>query len=305
MPDGGSIQSSLEPTAPFLKWAGGKRWIARFVAELLCNSRRHFEPFAGSAACFFATRTRQAYLSDDNEELINCYRVVRDNGKGLIDCLKSLKIDRRTFNRIRSASPPSRLERAVRFIYLNRTAFNGLYRVNREGHFNVPFGCKPTTMLCDASSLLACASRLQGVRLEASDFSVALKHVRAADAVYIDPPYTVKHNDNAFRRYNERIFSWDDQVRLAGIAGTLATRGARLVITNALHPDVTAMYSRRHFLGLRIVRASNMAASSLKRGSCEELLLVSHATASSLRSVKQLASDLLPRGASAVRLPAG
>jgi DNA adenine methylase len=138
-----SDPSSLtEPLEPFLKWPGGKRWLIPRLVGLVDNIeiRRYFEPFAGGAALYFALRPRHAILSDINADLINTYRQVKYHVPEIIKRLKRLPVDQKTFYSIRAEEPTVRLDRAVRFLYLNRTAFGGIYRLNRQGRFNVPFG---------------------------------------------------------------------------------------------------------------------------------------------------------------------
>jgi DNA adenine methylase len=297
------LQRTIDgPISPFLKWAGGKRWIAGLVAAILNSQSRYVEPFLGSAACFFSTNCQSAVLADNNDELMNCFRVVRDNPRGLITRLSSLTIDRRTFRQIRATTERSNLNRAVRFLYLNRTAFNGIYRVNRLGQFNVPFGCKPTTVVCDNNAIVQCSQRLRRVDLLTCDFRAVLGTILRSDSLYIDPPYTVKHNNNAFRRYNECIFSWDDQVSLAASTNRLAARSVPIVITNAFHQDVMALYSASGFYAFMVSRHSNMAANSTKRGPCEELLLVSRAAVPSLRFLKSLIESHTYSRAISIRL---
>ena len=300
-----SREGTLKSTVPFLKWAGGKRWLANTVAGLLGEEGRHVEPFAGSAACFFSSRATEGCLSDNNDELMNCFRMVRDNPRKLVNLLRQLDISGQTFERIRSSNEKGVLKRACRFLYLNRTAFNGIYRVNQLGQFNVPFGCKPGTELCDELRILNCSQRLQNVELNSCDFRVALARIRGSDAVFIDPPYTVKHNCNAFRRYNEQIFSWNDQETLAQIANRLAARDVRVVLSNAFHEDVVKLYFRKNFHALMVTRPSNLAASTSKRGSCEELLLISRATVSSTKILRRVMEDRLPNRTSLIRLRNG
>jgi DNA adenine methylase len=291
------------PVTPFLKWAGGKRWLSALVAQLLQHDTgRHIEPFAGSAACFFASTVTKTLLCDINAELIGCYQIVRDRPEELITGLSSLGIDPETFYAVRKQRPRSALARAIRFLYLNRTAFNGLYRVNLDGAFNVPFGCKPTTVLCDVDVLRACSIRLAHATLITATYSEALARATANDSVFVDPPYTVKHNYNAFRRYNEHLFSWSDQVRLARRANALAERGIRLVIANAFHIDVRRLYSPTRFHAFAISRSTNMAATPDKRGTCEELLLVSHSLGFSRRAVRRLIDSEFPGRVQSARL---
>ena len=224
---------------------------------------------------FLALNPHTAHLSDASEELINCYIVVRKQPERLIRRLARLRVNRRTFIAIRRDEPRDALSKATRFLYLNRTAFNGLFRVNQHGAFNVPFGCKPGTTSCDPSAIRSFSRRLRTTRLLAADFRSSLRDVGPGDVVYADPPYTVMHNNNAFRRYNERLFSWSDQLALADALNRLAGLGARVVITNACHPSVTALYHRHLFVRAPVRRPSNVAADPDYRCFAEELLLMS------------------------------
>ncbi len=289
-------------TQPFIKWAGGKRWLAGTLAVLFQDVYgRYIEPFVGSGACFFSSGASRnaAILSDTNAELIATYVAVRDYSEPLIRRLSSLEINRTTFETIRQMRPWTHVGRGTRFIYLNKTAFNGLYRVNRHGKFNVPFGCKSTTKLCDPDLIRACSKRLAAAELLTCDFEDALANTQLDDLVYLDPPYTVKHNTNNFRRYNKRIFSWNDQIRLASQAIMLAKRGVRVLITNALHRHVMDLYPKTVFASFSLTRPTNMAASIENRGSCEELLLVSSSFGYTTRRLKSLlscaSSDRAPR----------
>jgi DNA adenine methylase len=301
-----SQTDSHSPVQPFLKWAGGKRWLAPALADLFGSADgRHVEPFAGSAAFFFASNAREAVLADINKELINCFCVVRDNVSELINRLKRLSVDADTFCQQRRAQLRSDVSRAARFIYLNRAAFNGLYRVNKNGRFNVPFGCKPNTQLCDAEGLFRCSDRLSGTVLTVADFEATLSSVSDSDRVFVDPPYTVKHNMNAFRRYNEKLFSWDDQIRLAGVMHRLANDAGRIILTNANHQDVRRLYSPQCFFAFAISRATNMAAITEKRGMSEELLIVSRAAGVSARKLRTVLTSHFPGRVDSVRLLGG
>jgi DNA adenine methylase len=266
---------------PFLKWPGGKRWLADTMANLFSNTGRYIEPFLGAGAVFFALQPRKALLSDVNKDLMSAFQAVRDDAGLVIRQLSRLGINKKTFRNFRVSAPNDVLNRAIRLIYLNRTAFNGIYRVNFKGEFNVPFGCKKNTKICDAERIRGCSHALKGTILHCVDFRVMLEQVRPDDAVFIDPPYTVKHDNNGFRRYNERIFSWKDQVDLAQELNRLAGSGTQIVVSNALHREILALYSRRNFTALEVKRSSCMAADSLYRGKCDELLLVSRSIAGS------------------------
>lgn len=266
---------SVNGCNPFLKWPGGKRWLASEIISYFGTLSRHVEPFCGAAACFFATAKSPSILADINRDLISTYLIVRDDCEKLIKRLNALTIDADTFYRIRASTPRTELSRAVRLIYLNKTAFNGLYRVNRQGRFNVPFGCKSTTRLCDSETLLECSRHLSETQVFCRSYQDTLTTCLPTDNIYIDPPYTTAHNCNGFRRYNESIFQWSDQVALASIANTLASSGYRVIVSNADHREIRALYRNDVFQTLRVTRPTNLAASPEHRGMTTELLFVS------------------------------
>lgn len=231
------------PCLPFLKWPGGKRWLAPLVAELIGQpTGTYYEPFLGGGAIFFYVRPLKTVLSDSNRDLIGAYRQIKTNLSSVLDAMQGLRPSRARFNQLRSAAPESALERAVRLLYLNRTAFNGMYRVNRKGEFNVPYGCKPGTKVLNRELLLAASAALQSATILHSTFEHQIVKAREGDVVYCDPPYTVKHDNNGFIRYNESIFSWDDQVRLAQACIAATRRGARVIVSNARHEPVRKLY---------------------------------------------------------------
>ena len=177
---------------------------------------------------------------------------------------------------MRGASPRSDRDRAVRLIYLNRTAFNGLYRVNQKNKFNVPFQYEPGTKLADQAVITAASAALQRATLRCQDFRKTLRELRAReDVIYVDPPYTVKHDSNGFRRYINNIFSWKDQEDLANLTSQLVGNGAKIVVSNAHHDEVRKLYPSTHFHSISLERATCMAADIQQRGSCVERLLIS------------------------------
>jgi DNA adenine methylase len=264
------------PVQPLLKWAGGKRWLAKPLSILLERRayRRVVEPFAGGAALFFRCAPQHGLLGDTNADLMACYRTLRDSPDELHIALSALTIDQHTFNLIRRWTPRDDFAKALRLLYLNRTAFGGLWRVNRDGEFNVPFGCKPGTALPNSATLSSTAAALQGADLYVGDFTSGLRAIAEDDVIYCDPPYTVTHNDNGFIRYNERIFSWSDQRRLAKEVSALASAGSRVVVSNAAHRDVLELYPGTLFLKLLIRRDSMLAANPKFRGSRREALIL-------------------------------
>jgi DNA adenine methylase len=232
---------------PFLKWPGGKRWIAKKLASDISARLNHlyFEPFLGGGAVFFALCPRNAILSDINEDLINVYTQVRDNPKELIEGLKTLPVNKENYYYIRSKKPNDLIEKAIRFLYLNRTAFGGIYRLNLSGEFNVPFGGgNRTPELLWQDGLIEKASKsLQGIELLVSDFEAILDKAERGDVVYCDPTYTATHNNNGFIRYNNRNFSWDDQERLASAALRAYQRGALVIVSNAKYSNLHELYN--------------------------------------------------------------
>jgi DNA adenine methylase len=232
-----------EGIQPFLKWTGGKRWLTSELKDLVpVNHGRYFEPFLGGGALYFRLLPYPASLTDTNSELINAYRQVRDNCEQVIHRLQRLPISSHQFLKMRSARPRTLLTQAVRFLYLNRTAYNGIYRVNQRGEFNVPFGCKSGTQLCNPEHLRQAARALAKRKLLVSDFEAMIDSAMAEDVVYADPPYTSLHNNNGFRRYNEKLFTWNDQERLADACMRAAARGVHVIVSNADHVELRALY---------------------------------------------------------------
>lgn len=232
----------------FLKWPGGKRWVADRIARIamrhLAPCGTYFEPFLGGGSVFFALGPEKAILSDSNRELVNVYNVVRDSATFVIRALRRMPVDEKTYYRVRASRPRSPIAKAARFLYLNRTAFGGIFRVNEKGHFNVPFngGCRDTSLLWTTQVLIEASARLQGIHVVASDFEPIIEMAAVGDVVYCDPTYTVAHGDNGFRRYNERNFAWRDQERLAAAANRAVSRGATVIITNAYHGSIRDLY---------------------------------------------------------------
>jgi len=232
-------------SSPFLRWAGGKRWLVEHSAEIFnLEFDRLVEPFLGGGAVFFATQPSSAYLSDLNSELIFTYIEIRDNWE---EVLKFLKIHNRShtkdyYYKIRNSNPRKMASRAAKFIYLNRTCFNGLYRVNKEGKFNVPLGSK-TEVILPNDNFKKLSLALQTATLKVQDFSDTLSQVKYGDLVFVDPPYTIKHNLNGFLKYNESIFSWADQIRLRDCLIEAANAGAKIIMTNADHECIRSLYA--------------------------------------------------------------
>jgi DNA adenine methylase len=268
---------------PFLKWAGGKRLL---LAQLLqhipspAHGSRYFEPFLGGGAVFFSVGPERASLSDINSELIETYEVVRDSVEALIEALSSIAYSKEMYYKVRTSRPRSAIGRAARFIYLNKTCFNGLFRVNMKGEFNVPFGQHgPNLEICNRSQLRAASAMLARSVLISEDFEAAVSQARSGDVVYFDPPYIVSHNNNGFVEYNAKVFSWADQRRLARISCDLVDRGVVVVVSNADHQAIHELYCRSGHLEARhLHRWSTIAGKANKRIKTTELVLVGGAS---------------------------
>lgn len=260
--------------APFLKWAGGKRWLFdKSFIDQLPTHRRYIEPFLGGGAGFFALKPPSALLSDVNGELISLYEVIRDDHVTLIEAL-NLHQNRHSsdyYYDVRGGEPTDKIERAARMLYLNRTCYNGLYRLNKLGKFNVPIGTKTSVML-PTDDFTATAALLARATLRTCDFAQTIAEASEGDLVFVDPPYTVKHDNNGFVKYNEHIFSWNDQERLKNAITAASDRGASIIVTNANHESVRELYSG---LGNSSVvdRASVISGKSTGRSAVSELLV--------------------------------
>jgi DNA adenine methylase len=260
---------------PFLKWPGGKRWlITNHSALLPTKYGRYIEPFLGSGCVFFHLRPQRALLGDINGELIDVYRALKSDPFGVEEALGEHELNHCNgyYYWVRDSLPDSLRRKAARFIYLNRTCFNGIYRVNREGQFNVPIGTRKTIVF-DEDDFEGVSMTLRGAVLRVSDFEKLIDKAVRADFVFADPPYTVTHNNNAFVRYNERLFSWKDQLRLAQALRRARDRGVQVVSTNACHPTLKDLYLGLDFQVRAVRRFCSMAADSVHRNSFEEMMI--------------------------------
>lgn len=203
---------------PFVRWAGAKRaMVPALMRAVPADYNRYVEPFVGSGAMFFALEPERAVLSDALAPLVETYLAVRDDPTAVHAHLSQWKVDKESYYEVRSQSPDDPMARAARFIYLNKTCWNGLYRVNLRGEFNVPFGRPKSSNIVSTPTLEACSAALRRCEaLGVGDFQQILKECTAGDLVFLDPPYVTGHNNNGFIEYNEKLFTWNDQCRLAG-----------------------------------------------------------------------------------------
>jgi DNA adenine methylase len=238
------------PVKPFLRWAGGKTWFLKTIQDFLPEKiNDYYEPFLGGGSIFlFLVQTGKingkSCLSDSNKELIDCYTQIRDHVDGVIEFLQNYKNNETFYYHMRNAVPKSDIEKAARFIYLNRTSFNGLYRVNLNGIYNVPYGFKSYETLFDFDNLRKVSTLLGGTEIVNKDFQKSLAEISSNDFVFLDPPYTVAHGNNGFIKYNQRIFKWSDQERLASSISRIVEKGANYVLTNAAHPSIEELFGQ-------------------------------------------------------------
>lgn len=268
------LTKNTQKINPFLKWAGGKRWLVQDHPYLIpLNFKRYIEPFLGSAALFFHLQPEQAVLSDTNQELIDAYKAIRDYP---VEVNRQLKIHHRLhsedyYYKVRSSTPRTPHTKAACFIYLNRTCWNGLYRVNLDGQFNVPVGTK-TNVILETDDFEAVAKILKKVEFHCDDFEKIIDAAEEGDFVFADPPYTVKHNINGFVKYNERLFAWGDQVRLRDALFRAKERGVKILATNAAHDSLRELY-KGYFDFEEKSRRSTIASKAWRRGTYDELIV--------------------------------
>ncbi|MBF4593746.1 DNA adenine methylase [Curtobacterium flaccumfaciens] len=233
--------------APFLRWAGGKRWAVPIVRKLVGDfePETYIEPFSGGCAVFFGLPMgARAALSDTNGELIATYRTVQLRPRAVADGLARLANDSETYYEQRAMNPPDELAAAVRFIYLNHTSFNGIYRVNLRGQYNVPFGSRKSMRMPDLGTLLLASSQLTRATLRVEDFEESIDRARAGDLIFADPPYSVANEGQGFVKYNEKVFSFEDQERLRKALDRAKKRSVFFVLTNADHPSIRELFGR-------------------------------------------------------------
>ena len=265
------------PLAPVLKWPGGKRSLVPTIERFLDGSyERLVEPFCGGAALFFHLRPRAALLADTNAELVNAYIQIRDNVEDLVDRLKGMRNAEAEYYQNRDRKPRTALTRAARFIYLMQLSFNGMYRENLQGEFNVPYGHKTRLTVCNEERLRTASVALQGAECIAQTYGETMESLRATDAVYIDPPYTVSHNNNGFVKYNRKLFSWNDQQNLAAACEQARGKGCVVIVSNADHGELRDLYPGFEYHQLR--RFCSISGSAGGRRHVTEALFVGKPT---------------------------
>lgn len=263
------------PVAPFVRWAGGKTWLLPYITELLgdLHIEHYHEPFLGGGAVFFSLEHRKrAYLSDANAQLVNLYIQVRDNPEGLIELFREMPNTEEGYYRIRAEiTLEDSLENAARFLYLNQTSYNGLYRVNRGGRYNVPYGFRENWVY-DLERIRAASVWLHNTRITAGDFEVNKYRIKEHDLVFLDPPYTVSHNNNGFIAYNQNLFSLEDQRRLKRFIEFVKGKGAFYILTNAAHETVREIFLAQGDRIVELRRNSLIGGRNAMRGEISEYI---------------------------------
>lgn len=269
-PDNSRIATIASP----LRWAGGKRWLLPRIIELLegTSIEGYHEPFLGGASVFLGlpgiTRAR---LIDSNDELIATFEAIRDHPDEVARAAALFANDKETYYSVRGSSPSAKVDKAARFIFLNHTSFNGIYRVNLQGVYNVPFGNRPSANIPDQEHLRAISARLKIATLWTGDFAECLEHVGEGDLVFLDPPYTVAHNNNGFIKYNQRLFSFEDQRRLSSLIDEIRARGAYYILANAAHDSIAELFDKGD-CRIDTSRRNSIGGANAIRGSAAEYL---------------------------------
>ncbi len=267
-------ETQLPKPRPFLKWAGGKsKLVETIMTRFPHNFGRYFEPFLGGGAVYFGLEPERAVLADMNLELVTAYTALRDELPRVLAALRRHRANREHFYAVRAqdASGMSPTARAARMIFLNRTCYNGLYRVNRSGAFNVPFGKYDNPTICDEENLRAVSHALQDATIEHSDVFSTVAKARAGDLVYFDPPYDPVSKTASFVSYTDRGFTSEDQERLAQTFRDLADRGVHAVLSNSDTPFIRKLYKGFRVDTVHVRRAINSRAD--RRGPVAEVLV--------------------------------
>lgn len=275
-----TIPRTTEEALPFVKWAGGKGRLLSQLRPLLppgVARMRHVEPFVGGGALFFSRQPSRALLTDVNPSLIDTYHAIRDDVERVIGALGELAAQhckeryydvRERYNRGARITAP---KRAAMFIYLNKTCFNGLHRVNRRGEFNVPYGSYKNPRILNSEGLRAASRALKAADLRCASFEALLEHAKPGDFVYFDPPYEPVSSTASFTAYSRNGFSREDQSRLAEVYAALDRRGCKLMLSNSDVPFIRTLYRRFRVDMVAAPRAINC--NGAKRGKVTEVVV--------------------------------
>jgi DNA adenine methylase len=271
------LSAGTLPAKPILKWAGGKTQLLKvLVASLPKSFNRYIEPFLGGGALLFRLALAGALASDSNQELIQFYGIVRDRADELLAAVTKLPVAREVYYTLRSADPESMdpISRAARFLYLNKTCYNGLHRVNRKGQFNTPFGGRTHVRVVDPDNIRRAAKVLAQTELLCADYRDILHNAEPGDFVYLDPPYLPLGGYSDFKRYTPQFFGHEDHIQLAADFRDLAARRVQALLSNSANPAIEELYSDFPMIRVRASRQINCRANG--RGQITELLIANY-----------------------------
>ncbi|MBI4468598.1 MAG: DNA adenine methylase [Acidobacteria bacterium] len=272
------VRNQLDGTSrPVLRWAGAKQGLAPTLKSLLPPTwGTYYEPMVGAGALFFCIRPRRAVLSDTNHDLVNFYRVLRDRFPQLKRRLQGLSASVDAYYTFRASSPRGLIQRAVRFAYLNRLSWNGLYRVNRLGTFNVPIGDRLPDRMWSMKHLESASEALMTARLRAEDFRIATARAREGDFVFFDPPYPRGATDGiGFNRYAPETFTPKDHEDLAILIRELTSRNVRVMVTIANAEHLRELYPAT-FRTILVRSKSLISCNGHSRRNVDELVLMNY-----------------------------
>lgn len=278
-----------EKPKPFVKWVGGKRQLLKQFKLLNLyppekfdpTKARYFEPFVGGGAVFFDLLPKKAFLSDMNFELVTTYNAIKTDVESLIKSLKKHDHNKEYFLHVRAKKVEklTPLQIASRFIYLNRACFNGMYRVNSKGEFNVPFGDNKNPLICDEENLRKISQALKNVEIKHQDYKHVLKKARKGDFIYFDPPYHPISKTSTFTSYTTNGFTENDQIELRDIFAELSERGCFVMLSNSDATFINKIYSEIKKDGVRISKVDAGRAINSKgsgRGKIKEVLVTNY-----------------------------
>ena len=285
------VRGKINPLVrPFLKWAGGKRQLLPEIVKYVpkrTSKHTYYEPFIGGGALLFELQPQKAVINDSNKELINCYEVVRDSLDELIEELSKDKytnsetsyyemrdLDRST----KKYEILSEVEKAARIIYLNKTCYNGLFRVNSQGQFNVPFGRYKNPNFLDDAVLRAVNKYLNSndITLLNQDFAEAVKDANTGDFVYLDPPYDPVSQTASFTGYDVNGFNRDEQERLKEEFDALHKRGCKVMLSNSCTDFILDLYKDYQDTIIKVRATRSINSNALKRGMVDEVLVLNY-----------------------------
>lgn len=269
-------------TQPFLKWAGGKRQLLPELNKYIPKYKTYYEPFVGAGALLFDLQPKKALINDVNSELVNCYNVIKYSIDELIEDLKKHENNSEYFYNIRELDRKpefnqlTSIQRASRVIYLNKTCFNGLFRVNSQGQYNVPFGNYKNPKILDEVVLKAVHNFLNtcDITISNNDFEEVVRGAKKGDFIYFDPPYDPVSDSSSFTGYSLDGFNRDEQTRLKNTFDRLSKKGCFVLLSNSSTEFIRDLYKDYR---IEIVSASrNINADGLKRGKVDEVLVMNY-----------------------------